>query len=108
MQADFTQTMEARAAEVVELRKADKDTTARRAHCTAVVKKQEEQLQVGLNGSSVLNRGGLLQWQASIVSLLAVLALSVDVLVGTAVRSRGCRGLLLRLLRPLLLLSLVV
>ncbi|CAB1115635.1 unnamed protein product [Ectocarpus sp. CCAP 1310/34] len=45
IQSDYAQTMEARAAEVVELRKADKDTTARRAHCAAVVKKQEEQLQ---------------------------------------------------------------
>ncbi|CAN0531403.1 unnamed protein product [Ectocarpus sp. 12 AP-2014] len=45
MQSDYAQTMEARAAEVVELRKRDKDTTARRAHCAAVVKKQQEQLQ---------------------------------------------------------------
>lgn len=38
--------MEARAAEVEELRKADKDTDAMRAHYAAVAKKQEEQLQV--------------------------------------------------------------
>lgn len=41
--------METRASEVVELRKAEKDTDARRAHCSAVLKKQDEQLQVNLD-----------------------------------------------------------
>lgn len=38
--------MESRAAELLELRKAEQDTAARQAHCSAVAKKQEEQLQV--------------------------------------------------------------
>eukprot|EP00752_Nemacystus_decipiens_P007822 g6987.t1 len=45
IQSEFAQTMESRAAELVELRKAEQDTAARQAHCAAVTKKQEEQLQ---------------------------------------------------------------
>ena len=41
--------MESRAAELVELRKAEVDTAARQAHCSAVAKNQEEQLQVCLS-----------------------------------------------------------
>ncbi|CAN0079212.1 unnamed protein product [Pylaiella littoralis] len=45
IQSEFEQTMEARASEEVELRKAEKDMAAKRSHYTAVAKKQEEQLQ---------------------------------------------------------------
>lgn len=38
--------MEARATEVLELRKAEQETAARRVHYAAVAEKQEEQLQV--------------------------------------------------------------
>lgn len=38
--------MEARANEVLDLRKAEQETSARKLHCVAVAKQQEEQLKV--------------------------------------------------------------
>lgn len=47
LQADFEQTMDARANEVLALRDASKETKDRRAHYAAVAQRQEDQLQVG-------------------------------------------------------------
>lgn len=45
-QADFEQSMKARADDVLDIRKAEEDTKAQAVHYTAVAQQQEEQLQV--------------------------------------------------------------